>query len=545
MRNIDLASGVVDGLAAVHQYRQEREVRDARNSQAELVKQRANATMAAGVPAAQANAEVTQLQNQLRSSQAQSLKQETFSAFDRYSADGDTRHLNTFLQSAKKNPVGSTMYSDIVRIDPMQPNNFTKAQLGQMGIDNPDEYLAHPELAQSKVIGTTTNGEQKLIDINKIYQATGYTEYISNKQLKQLQVRAEIDKTLNGPQSAETSMIGKIAKEQGISLTEAATQFYKMKKPGGGAAGGGRTSVQERIAARLMEQDPELPWEDAIVKAKLMTTSGSALEREATRVSGETGADYQDVYSELKDEKDRTNKRKQLDEAKTVRSQIDELSGGDFLAKGAPDEVTRRKIGPLITELEALTGKELSTEEKKTVRELRNLFQLAEKAGTGLKGEDVGFIDNTLKNVKKYFKDDATGVENTSAYSTFVNTLRNTYFGATLTPSEIEAFKSAAGSLKQQLGPVLAGLKTQMSTVQEQMKAIADFNDEHIAQYYLGTSLEQMDKVMGAIDERINMFNELQDSEVIRASKPVEQTQPAAAATPASRPSLDDIFGPK
>lgn len=555
MPNVDIAEGITQGLANVQTYQRERPVRDARNAQAQLVQARANADLAAGVPQLEADKQVTELQNQVKSMQMQSLKQDTFSAFDRYSADGDTKHLNTFLQQAKANPAGQALYADIVRIDPVQPNQFTKAQLGQMGVDNPDEYLAHPELAKSKVIGTSTDGTQKLIDINKVYQATGYTEYMSEKQLKQLHLRAQIDATLNGPQSAESSLIGRIAKEQGISLTEAAAQFYKMKKPGGTGKGSG--SAQERIAAQLMEQDPSMSWEDSLTKAKTLTTSGSALEREATRLVEEQGGNYQETYSKLKDEQSRTNKRKQLDEAKIVRSEIDKIAGGDYLTNATQDETTRRKIGPLVTELENLTGKSLSTEEKKTARELRNLFALGEQAGKGLKAEDVGFIDNTLKSVKKYFSDDATGVENTAAYSTFANVLRNTLYGASLTATEVEAFRSAAGTLKQQLGPVLAGLKVQLSTVKEQMKAISDMSDEHIAQYYLGTSLEHMDKVMTAIDDRIELFTKLQDSQVLRGTKPAEATTqqapaeattqqvPAEPSTPAARPSLDDIFKAK
>lgn len=541
--SVDIASGVVEGLANVQDYSRERPVREARNAQAQLVQARANAAMQAGVPRAESDLELESLKSQIKAMQMQGLKQDTFAAFDRYSMDGDTKHLNTFLQKAKANPAGQALYADILRIDPVQPNQFTKAQLGQMGVDNPDEYLANPELAQSKVIGTAADGTQKMIDINKIYQATGYTEYMTDKQLKQLQVRSQIDQAINGPQSAETNMISRIAKEQGISLTEAAMQFYKMKKPGFGRGSG---SAQERIAAQLMEQDQELSWEDALAKAKTLSTAGSALEREAARVVEQEGGDYQETYSNLKKEQDRTSKRKQLDEAKVVRAKIDEIAGGDFLSNGAPDIATRRKVGPLITELENLTGKELSPDDKKTARQLRDLFALGEQAGTGLKGEDVGFYDNTLKNVKKYFSDDATGVENTAAYSTFVNTLRHTLYGSALTVPEMNAFKAAAGTLKQQLGPVLAGLNTQLSSMKEKMQAIADMNDEHVAQYYMGTSLEHMDKVIDAIDERIKFFSEVQDSQVIRATNTPETTNaPEASTAPASRPSLDEIFGTK
>lgn len=537
--NVNTAGGIVQGISDVQDYSRERPIRDARVAEANLVKSRAEAAISTGLPKAEADQQVELLQSQVKTMQAQALKAETFSAFDRYSVDSDPKHLNAFLESARKNPIGSKIYTDLLRLDPAQPNQFTKAQLGQMGVDNPDEYLAHPELASSKLIGTMKDGSQKLIDVNKLYQTTGYTEYMQDKQLKSLHVRSQIDAILAGPQTAETNMIGKIAKEEGISFTEAATKYYKMKKPGGGSGSG---SAQERIAAQLMEKDESLTWENALTKAKLLTTSGSALERETSRIVEEEGGNYQETYSTLKAEKDRTNKRKQLDEAKTVRAKIDELAGGDYLASGDKDETTRRKIGPLVTELENLTGKELSNDDKKTARELRNLFSLGSKAGEGLTEKDVGFYDNTLKNVKKYFTDDATGVENTSAYSTFVNTLRHAFFGSALTATEAESFRVAAGSLKQQLGPVLAGLKTQLSTVQDQMKTIADMNDEHVSQYYMGTSLEHMDKVMHALDERIKLVSDIQEAQVLRASKPVEGQKPAEDAPPA-RPSLDDIFG--
>ncbi len=530
----DIGAGIARGLAETGDYIRDTPNRESRNAQAKLIQSQAQAKMQAGVPQTEANLEVEQLKSQLNQLQMQSLQKDTYAAFDRYTADGDTNHLNKFFQNAKQNPLGAELYSNIARIDPIRDTPEVRAQLGKLGIDNLDDYMAHPELFKSKALITQPDGTQVVSDLNNVMAATGYTDYLGAKKLGQLQQRANIDKILQGPQSAETNLIRKIAEEKGISVTAAAAEYYGMKNKGKGGTSG---SAQERIAKQLMDDDPELSEEEALAKAKGLTTSGSALEREARRISEAEGKDFQTVYSELKETSERTNKRKQLDEAKSVRKEIDSIAGGDFLANGAKDETTRRKIGPLITEIEGLTGKSLNTDDKKTARDLRDLFALGSKAGEGLTAAETGFYDNTLKNVKKYFSDDATGTEATSAYSTFVNTLRNTFYGATLTVPEMDAFRSAAGSLKQQLGPVLAGLKTQLSTVQEQMKTIYDMNDEYVAQYYLGTSLEQMNKVMHSIDERVKFFTDLEQEQIIKA-------KPSTTDKPPKR-SLDEIFGAK
>jgi len=531
--SVDIASGVTRGLAKVADYNRDSDAREARNSRARLMQQQAEAQIASNLPKAQADVEVEQLKSQLSTMQAESLKKDTFNAFSRYDSDNDTSHLNTFLANAKKNPLGQGMYANIARFDPLRDTPEVRAQLGQMGVDNIEDYLANPELAASKVLVTQTDGTQTVSDMNKMYAMTGYTDYLGEKQLAKLNQRAAIDRLIQGPQSAETNLIRKMAEEQGISITKAAQNYFRDKQ---GGASGGRKSAQERIADEIMAENPEMSMEDAMIRAKQLTTSGSALEREARRVAGETGEDFQSVYQRLKNNEERTTKRKQLDEAENVRAKIDETVGGDFLALDTVDDKTRAKIGRHITELESLTGKSFSTDDKKELRKLRNLMQLGGKAGEKLTEADTGFIDATLKSVKKYFVDDAKGTEASSAYQTFANTLRNMFYGATLTDAEIEAFRAASGSLKQQLKPALAGLKTQLSTVQDQMKTIYELNDEYIAQYYLGSSLQQMEKVMDAMDERIALFDEIED-DVIKAEVPVK------GAETQSRPSLDEIFG--
>ena len=533
----EVVSGFAQGISNVGDYRRDTANREARQAQAKVMQTRANSQLAAGVPQSQSSLENEQLKQELKTLQATALKRSTYDAFDRFTADGDYNHLNTFLNDARKNPAGTRMYSNMLRLDPLVDSPEVRSQLGQMGVDNIQDYLSDPELAKSKAIATLSDGSQKVIDLNKVYGMTGYTDYMGAKKLEQLNQRVAIDRLIAGPQSAETNLIRQIAEEQGISLTKAARQFYADKRAGSGS---GRGSALERLAQTLMDEDPSLSLEEATRKAKAASTSGTAMEREARRLAEERGVPYQEAYNELKNNDERTNKRKQLDEAEAVRTKIDELAGGEFLALDTIDEATRRKVGRYVTELESLTGKPLTTDDKKEVRKLRNLMELGGRAGEKLTERDTGFIDATLKSIKKYFVDDATGTEASSAYQTFANSLRNTLYGATLTAAEIEAFRAASGSLKQQLRPALAGLRTQLSTVQENLRAIYDLNDEYVAQYYLGTSLGKMEGVMDAIDERLEFFNELENSQVIRATIPIEGQQSSSSST---RRPLNEIFG--
>lgn len=524
---VDYGSAAVAGLADVAEYNRERPAREARNSQAKLMKEKADAQLQAGLPKVQSELEVEQLKLQLESTKAASVRQMTFSAFDRYSLDGNIAHMNQYLTDLKSMEPG--LMGDIVRVDKLEDTPEVRAQLGHMGVDSPEAYLSNEKLAGSKLIGTRSDGSLQLVDLNRVYAGTGYTSYMQTKQLEELKLRTAVDQALYG--TGDNSMIRRIADEQGISLTEAAAEYYKLKKPKGAS---GYSSTVERVAQRVLEANPDLSELEALEEANAILTSGSATEREAERLSRENNTSVQDEYAKIRAKESRTGTRKQLDEAKVVRSEIDEAAGGDFLAKPT-DPATRRKVGPLITELEQLSGKALTQKDKETARELRALFALGTKAAKDLTSEETGFIDNTLHNVRKYITDSVEGVEADSAYATFRNFARNALMGASLTAGESAEFNKASGTLKQQLGPVLAEMKVQLEDLQSKMQSIYDFNDEHIAQYYLGTSLEQAEQSISEVKKRISYLDRL-DSGVVPAVDRQGNSSSAASSTKAPLP---------
>jgi hypothetical protein len=459
---------------------------------------------------AQDDLALAQAQADTRQIYASTLAADTDRAFHVYETDGDTRHLNNFAARARQNPVGQSMWSQWLRFDPLTRTAQTEAWLGNMGITDLDEYFSNPELTKSKVIGTDSTGKQALLDMNQLYKATGYTQRAESRQLATLRSRAEIEKLMRGTQSAEGNMIAQIREEvPGRSWQEAMDIYYKAKNQGKVTG-----SAKERVAADLMAKNPSLTYEEALNQA-------------AAHLANPTAASQD------------------LQEADTIRAQLDEVAGGDFFAADMNDPAIRRRVGPLITKLERFTGKELSNEDKRVVKHLRSLTSLGGTAGTEITNEEAGPIDSLFRDIKKYVSNEIEGTEGVAAYETFRNIFRNALYGASLTTSESAAFTAAAGSLRQQAGPVLQKLLVQMEDVRSQLQSVYALNDEQIAQYYLGRSRDQIDDAIEQIDERVELFRDLAaKKERMEETKFSTTPIPRASSDPAQRQqALDKLFG--
>lgn len=510
MAKANLYAGLTQGLSNVAEYERERPARELRMEEAKLRQKRSEQQFQqqqAMAPIQQSRAELQleQLQGQLKQEKRARLKNETYSAFRQYNADGDARHLNNFLQSAKQ--MGDPTWSHWARFDPMTRTPQIEAMLGQAGVKDIDEYFSRPDLVQSKVLATDTNGQQTLLDMNKLQQGTGYTQQMTADELKQARERAAIDQLIMGEQSAETNLVHRIAEEEGISVLKA----YELVKGAKGATGG---STVERVARKLMGDDPELSFSQALQKAARLQASPSGAEKD-------------------------------IEITKGIRDQLHSLSAsGSFYDADLTDPKTREKAGELIVDLEKATGRKLTGETKRVARQLRSLLKLGGKAGEKLTSDETGILDNMMHRVKKYFSDNIEGTEGTAAYSAMRNIQRNALMGATLTASELKEFDKAAGTLGMQLGPVLAHMKTSMEDMREQLQTVVDFEDPMAAKYYLGTSMEQAEAAIDAIDERLRHFQSYAQSPGTELTlkdvqKPKVQVNVPVQATPAgSKPAV-------
>ena len=220
-------------------------------------------------------------------------------------------------------------------------------------------------------------------------------------------------------------------------------------------------------------------------------------------VAVDSEATYEEAAAEYRNLA-KTTTQKEVADVQTLRKGLDEMNWLDTSVKEMSSVDRARVYRDYISPLEDLRNFKLSTEDKRTVRNLRDLTALGHKAGTELTPDETGLLDNSLNQFKKYIFDEVGGKKATSSYETFRNIFRNALYGASLTQAEIQAFNKAAGTLGQQFQPVMAQLQTQMETIKSNLESIRDLNDPDIAHYYLGAPIEDIDDAIMAIEERLN-----------------------------------------
>jgi hypothetical protein len=520
-----LGTGLTAGAERYAQEQKEAPFREERLKQArmetELAQQRLDSA-----PTRQSTEQMQNqmMQIQLRQAQGAQIKSQSYDAFRLYEADGDARHLNTFYTAAKQTPMGANMFGQLARVDSLTRTPETEKMLRASGVEDLDGFFSDPELVKGFVVSTQTNGEKVLTDMNQVYVGTGFTNYMTNERLDTMTKQAMLARQMQTGQSYQNiTSRERIAREMsdalGIPVYEAYMQLDKKSDS---------TSNLQRLASQIQSEFPELSDFEAMDKALKMLKS-TETERYAAGIADKTGGDATDVQTDIRERKARTTAQKNIEATAGVREQIQGMRDEGY---DSTDPEQRRKMGRLVTDLEAITGSKMSTEDRRVARELRNLTQLGGTAGAEITDKETGPLDYMLKNFKMYVSDEVGGTTATTSYEQFRNVFRNALYGATLTDAEIQAFTRAAGSLSQQRGPVLVALRTQMQSVKNNIQSIYDKNDPDIADHYLGMSLEDADGVIEALDQRIDLMAGGTRRESITAD-----------GDSAGRASLDQIFG--
>lgn len=458
----------------------------------------------------QYEAQQAQLQAQTYQLNAEMLKNQTYDAFQRWDAGGEVKHLNNFLQYAHKNTLGQGIYGDIVRYDRLSRSPETDQLIREAGYQNPGEVYYNDDLVNDFVVATDNTGNQHLVSVNQMKIETGYTEHMSDKQLERMETQARIQAQLQrGVSSHKVTMQERVAQDliesgKAENFADAYSLIKQMEAQNSGR--GALTTTEERAVERIMEDQNVdfLTALDTYHRTRRQDSGATDQERfvqdylernpEATR------EDATREYRNLAE----TTKTKDIESASTYYETLDSMN---FLETDLAEmsTVERGQIyHKYIRPLEAYSGAKFSSEEKRTIRDLRDLAQLGDTAGEEITSKETGVLDKLLHNFKKYVTDNVEGVKGVSAYETFRNVIRHSLYGSALTGNEIKAFNTAAGGLGQQLGPVLMQLQTQMQSIKNQMEAIRDLEDPYVAHYYLGMSNDQIDETIRNIETRID-----------------------------------------
>ena len=166
-----------------------------------------------------------------------------------------------------------------------------------------------------------------------------------------------------------------------------------------------------------------------------------------------------------------------------------------------------------------------------------------------LTSEVTGLFDTWFRDLKKYVTDDVAEVDKqaaASAYGAFRNTVRHALFGSALTDGEIKAFNEAFGTLKQSYPAVVTQFKTALQQTRSKLNTISQLNNPYLAHYYLGKSADELDVVIGRLDERIEYMSKLQRQDTPESVSSDEPELEADGLTPEQRRNqrFTDIFGP-
>lgn len=483
----------------------------------------------APVRSAQRDSDVAALQAQLYQTNAALAKQQTFDSFQRYSADGDPKHLNMWLEQAKSNPVAKNLTSDMSRMDRLVRSPETEKLVRATGITDLDGFFSDPNLTKNFVVGTMADGSQQLVDMNRMYAVTGYAQQATDEQLKNLTKTASVigalrqGANLRGLQ-ADSALVDQLAKATG---QDRATVFsmlkpdpvagldYIPKTASGGGRGGG--SALERVAAQLRAADPEMTLRDSLQQALELTSRGGKggntneeryIQDYMSRNPDATREEALTSYRQAgRDE--RTAGIKNIEYAEQAATELDNAFNGDFLnadlSNLTPEQT--RVVNKAINRIEQVGGLELTPEEKKNARAIRKLIPTANTAATKLTDDQTGLIDSTLRQVKSYVSNNVPGKDGTIAYENIRALARNALFGSQVSSADYKAFNKAVANLGEQTGPVLASLKQQLQLMRDDISAAADLGDPYVAKVRYGTTLEGLDKIVNSLDERINLIN--------------------------------------
>lgn len=453
-----------------------------------------------------------QLENallQARTANEQLANQSVFSALDRFSTDGNLRHLNNSLGKLRNNPVGKNLpgFSDIVKFQNV--TNGDEKLLEPFGV-TPQDFRTNPELNQFLVKGITNSGEERVIPMEALHVATGYDQFATDRELTEMERRAEIFsntqmKHLSGGSELEREAHTETRLNRPSNIPE---EEWQPGNPEYDAA----WIKNKRQIEEGRDSTSTRPEREAAINAKQKRPVNTP-EEEWRPGNPEYDQVYAGELEKVTSRMESTTAQREQQAMRVAKQNIQSIAEADnenfFEIDPSADMQTRLKYEPYIQDITRYGKLEFSVDDRKTITYARELMNLGEIAGEGITEENTGVVDRLMRSVGKYVP--GANSENpaiTSAYYSFANTLRNAMFGSQLTKTEVKNFDKAFGTLSQQAGPALEQFKTGMTQLRDRLESIVDLNDSYVSHFYLGKTTEELYQTIDAIDERIALFDQ-------------------------------------
>ena len=150
-----------------------------------------------------------------------------------------------------------------------------------------------------------------------------------------------------------------------------------------------------------------------------------------------------------------------------------------------------------------ITNEKFTSEQRRTFKTIKALMKLGESSAENVTPENTGFFDSFLKDIKKYFSDDTTGLGGVASYTQFRLLLIKDITGAQITNTEKGLLDKAFVTLGLKHGPVLVSLKTSLEKLRAEMEGLVGLNNPIVAKAFAGGTLEELDDLIAGVDNII------------------------------------------
>jgi len=475
--------------------------------------------------------------NQAKIANMQTARMATYQGFQQFEADGNPEHINLAFTTLRQNPIGANLFSEFSRVDKLGPGDAKL--LEPLGITYED-VQANPELQKMFLRATMADGTAQLLPTEALYAGTNFTQYQTEQDLALGLKRAEI--------FYKTQMRG----AAGSSAAERiAHTMAAQSMPAGFPEGEWKPGNPEYDAkyVEFYQQNRERPTAETQSEAEatrdtLLARPSDIAEEDWKPGNAAYDSAYQTAFKGIRDRDLQTSGQKEQAEVRSIRNSVLErarIQDSDFFSIDFSDRSNRLAYEQDIQDMMRLGKIELSAEDKRTASYVHELLGLGGAAGQ-LGPEETGVIDRLFRNVKNYVSNNSTGLDLTSAYAAFRNTVRNALFGSALTDGEIQAFNEAFGTLGQQAGPVLAQFKTGLEQVKSRLESIMNTNDSMVSHFYLGTDERKLTEMVEELNDRISMLNNVQAQATAGTEATIRQNTNGTATVETPRPSLDQLY---
>jgi hypothetical protein len=469
-----------------------------------------------------------------RVANTQAINNATYSGFQRYSADGNPQHINNIFETLRKNPVGVNLVSNISRVDKIGPGD--DALLKEYGITFAD-IQANPELERGFLRATMADGTTGILPIDMMHAGTGYDKYKTNQELEEAKLRADIFYKLQSRNSASSSANERLAHTQTRNLMPAG---FDEKDWIPGNPEYDAVYIEEMQNLRIRPENQTQTEASATRETRLARPESVPI-NDWTAGNPEYDKVYQDQFTKLRGEELATSGQKEQASVRATRTTIENKAADDggFFNIDFAVPANRMKYEQDIQDMMRLGKMELSAEDKRSatyIHELMSLGGTASKLGEG----ETGIVDRLLRDTKDYVSNNTTGLDLSSSYAAFSNTVRRALYGATLTQGESDAFAEQFGSLKQQAGPVLSKFKVGLTQVRDQLESMMNLGDSYVTHFYLGADQSKLTRMIDALDERIKLIDTTAQRTTGDATVTIDAN--GNASVNSERPSLDSIF---